>query len=361
MTPSLLEPARLGPFALRNRIAMSAMTRHRSPRRVPVALNASYYGQRASAGLIVTESVAVSRQGASWIESPGLYTAEQVAGWKRVADEVHARGGLLFAQLFHCGRCSCSGIHAEDDPPVAPSAQRAQGVIRPAPGRTPVEYMQPRELAAAELPRIVQDFARAAANAKAAGFDGVELHAANGFLLDQFLRDGANHRSDAYGGSVAHRSRLLLEVFAAVAEVLGPERVGVHVSPTNGTNGMRDSDPQALFEHVARELTAARALYLHVVEGALGGLPEAGRIDLRALRRSFGGAYIANNGYDLARASAALAAGDADLVSFGRAFIANPDLPRRLRLGLPLAAIRPDVAERSDAVGYTDYPEAAAG
>lgn len=352
----LFRPATLGPYTLSNRVVMAPLTRNRAgPGNVPQPLNADYYAQRASAGLIISEATQVSPQGVGYPATPGIHSAQQVAGWKRVTDAVHARGGRIFCQLWHVGRISHPSLQPEGALPVAPSAIRPQGMAFTYQGLQP--FVIPRALETSELPGIVEQYRNAAGNALTAGFDGVEIHAANGYLLDQFLRDGSNHRDDAYGGSVNNRARLLLEVAEAVTGVWGAERVGVRISPVNSFNDMRDSDPQATFNHVAVALSSLDFAYLHVVEGSIGedGYTP-GAMDFRQLRQHFTGSYMANGGYTAQRARAALERGDADFIAFGVLFLANPDLPERLRRGGPFNPADADRFYGGDHAGYTDYP-----
>jgi N-ethylmaleimide reductase len=345
----LLSPLSSATLDVPNRVVMAPMTRRRALLGdVPAALAAEYYAQRASAGLIVGEASLVAANAASYPGSPGLYDDAHVTAWHVVTDAVHTRGGRIFAQLWHAGRFS--------DPsflggmlPVAPSPIAIPGEVTIRGEKRP--FTTPRALSLAELPAIVDAFARAARNAIRASFDGVEVHAAQGYLLDQFLRDGANKRDDAYGGPVAHRARLLLEVVDAVAAAVGHAKVGVQLSPTSTLGGMSDTDPLATFEHVATRLSPLGLAYLHVFEP----LGPAGRLS-PLLRAAFAGPFIANGGYDAASADAAIAAGEADLVSFGRAFIANPDLVARFAAGAPLATPDPATFYGGDARGYTDYP-----
>ncbi|HEX9180440.1 MAG TPA: alkene reductase, partial [Burkholderiales bacterium] len=308
----LFRPARLGRITLANRIVMAPLTRNRAGAgNVPQALNAEYYVQRASAGLIITEATQVSPQGVGYPATPGIHSAEQVAGWKGVTEAVHAKGGRIFLQLWHVGRISHPSLQPDGALPVAPSAIRPEGNAFTYEGLQP--FVTPRALETAEIPAIVEQYRAAAKNALAAGFDGVEVHGANGYLLDQFLRDGSNRRSDDYGGSVQNRARLLLEVTQAVAEVWGADRVGVRISPANPFNDMSDSDPQGTFEYLARALSPLGLGYLHVVQGRIGEEGFQGvEFDFRRLRDAFGGAYMANGGFDGARAMAAIEAGDAD-------------------------------------------------
>ncbi|HXP32241.1 MAG TPA: alkene reductase [Stellaceae bacterium] len=345
----LLSPVQLGPYRLGNRVVMAPMTRNRAgPGDAPYALNAEYYAQRAGAGLIVTEATQVSPQGKAYPGTPGIYSAAQVAGWQGVTEAVHQRGGRIFLQLWHVGRISHPLTQPDGAVPVAPSAIRPEGTIPTARGPQPM--VTPRALATAEIPGIVAQFRHGAECAKEAGCDGVEIHAANGYLIDQFLRDGANRRDDAYGGSVENRARLLLEIVAAVGAVWGAERVGVRLSPLHVFNSMSDSDPAEVFGYVATALGRCGLAYLHVVENGPGTL------DWRALKRRFGGTYIANGGYDFAKAEAAIAAGRADLVSFANLYLANPDLVERFRRGAALNAPVRATYYGGDHRGYTDYP-----
>ncbi|MGV3655204.1 MAG: alkene reductase [Noviherbaspirillum sp.] len=346
---TLFDPLKIGDLTLANRVIMSPLTRSRATGggRVPNDLMAQYYVQRASAGLILSEATAVSPQGVGYADTPGIWSGEQVEGWRRVTDAVHAAGGRIFLQLWHVGRVSDPEF-LDGQLPVAPSAIAPQGhvsLLRPKRA-----YVTPRALDAAELPGIVADFRRGAENAKAAGFDGVEVHGANGYLLDQFLQDGSNKRTDAWGGTLQGRARLLLEVTDACIAVWGAGRVGVHLSPRGDSHDMGDSDPAATFGYVAREL-GRRGIGFICVREALG----EDRLGPR-LKQAFGGVYIANEKMTAASAQQLLAAGDADAVAFGKLFIANPDLPRRLLLGAPLNAPRPETFYHPSAEGYTDYP-----
>lgn len=364
--PSLFEPAVAGDLQLPNRIVMAPLTRNRAPQAIPTPLMATYYAQRASAGLLISEATAVSHQGQGYADVPGLYGTEQLDGWKRVTDAVHAAGGRIVCQLWHVGRVSHVDLQPGGQAPVAPSAIAAKTktyLIKDGQGSF-VDTSTPRALDAAELPGIVHDFAHAALHAvKTAGFDGVEIHAANGYLIDQFLKRGSNQRTDDYGGSIANRARLLLEVTRAVVDALGGGgRVGIRLSPVTPANDVHDPEPQALFEHVVRQLAPLGLAYVHVIEGSTGGpreLPER-PFDYDALRRLYReaggqGAWMVNNGYDGAMADAAVAQG-ADLVAFGRPFISNPDLVERLRAGAPLAKADKTTFYGGGAKGYTDYP-----
>jgi N-ethylmaleimide reductase len=352
----LLQPFRLGPLALPNRIVMAPMTRRRADAaNVPSPLAAAYYAQRASAGLIISEACLVSAGGASVPGSPGLYTPAQTRVWAAVVEAVHAAGGRIFAQLWHAGRVSDPAF-LDGALPVAPSAVAVRGELATAEGTRP--FVTPRALGLDELPALVASFAAAARRAREAGFDGVEIHAAQGYLLDQFLRDGSNHREDAYGGSVAGRARLLYEVVDAVSTTMGAGRVGVQLSPWSTLGDMWDSDPVGTFTEVAAQLDRVGLAYLHVFEPVESG-GSNDRVSPR-LRRAFHGPFIANGGYDAGTAAAALVQAEADLVSFGRAFIANPDLVDRLRRSVPLAAADPRTFYGGGAEGYTDYPPARA-
>jgi N-ethylmaleimide reductase len=352
--PDLFTPIEIGPLTLPNRIVMAPMTRNRaSAGNVPGALAVEYYRQRASAGLIVTEATQVSPQGVGYPGTPGIHDAAQAAGWRSVTDAVHAAGGRIFLQLWHVGRISHPSLQPDGTLPVAPSAIAAAGEVFTASG--PQSFVTPRALRTDEIPGIVAQFEHGARLARAAGFDGIELHGANGYLIDQFLRDGTNRRTDRYGGSLANRARFLLEVTEAVAGVWGADRVGVRLSPRGDFNSMSDSDPRATFGHAALALAPFGLAYLHIVE-PVGSLP-AGTAPLAPdLKEAFGGPVMINGGYTLPLADAALASGAADLVSFGVAFLANPDLPLRLANDAPLNPPDPATFYGGDQRGYTDYP-----
>ena len=348
--PALFTPWRLGVLDLRNRIVMAPMTRSRAVAgNVPNPLAATYYAQRASAGLIVTEASQVSPQGVGYIRTPGIHSAEQVAGWREVTAAVHRAGGRIFLQLWHVGRISHPDFH-NGELPVAPSAIAAEGEVFTARGRQPT--VTPRALDIAELPGIVEQFRRAAENARAADFDGVELHGANGYLLDQFLRDGSNRRTDAYGGAVKNRARLPLEVTEAVIDVWGPDRVGYRMSPRNALHSMSDSNPVATFSYLTEQLNRLGIGYVHVLDPLAGAEKRVSGV----LRGKFGRTFIVNGGFDADTADAAISSGEADLVSFGTPFIANPDLPQRYRTGAPLAAPDPATIYAGEEKGFTDYP-----
>ncbi len=352
---ALFQPYTLGTLTLSNRIVMAPLTRNRAEAGfVPSHHAATYYGQRASAGLLIAEATQISQQGQGYQDTPGIYTAAQVEGWQQVTQAVHAKGGKIFLQLWHVGRVSHVDLQENGAAPVAPSAIRAETKTFVNNGFEPVSM--PRALALDELPGIVDDFRQAAANAIAAGFDGVEIHGANGYLLEQFAKDGANHRDDAYGGSVQNRARLLLEVTQAVANEVGADRTGVRISPVSPANGITCSDPQAQYDYIADQLNALGVVYLHVVEGATGGPRDVAPFDYGSLRRRFTNTYIANNGYSLDLAATQLAQGHADLFAFGRPFIANPDLVQRLKTGAALAQLDPATLYGGGAQGYIDYP-----
>lgn len=355
----LTRPVRLGPFELSNRIVMAPLTRNRAGTgNVPQAMNVEYYAQRASAGLIITEASQISPQGVGYPNTPGIHTKEQIEGWKNITEAVHQQNGHIFLQLWHVGRISHPSLQPNDALPVAPSAIKPAGDAYTYQGIQPM--VTPRALDITEIPEIIDQYRQAALNALEAGFDGVEIHGANGYLLDQFLRDGTNHRTDAYGGSVENRARLLMEVTEAVTQVWGSDRVGVRISPVHTFNDMYDSQPNLTFGHVARELNRFGLAYLHVVGSRYGDgtypVRSGQPFDEQILRDAFHGTYMANAGYDRSRAFAALNSGDADLIAFGSLFIANPDLPLRLELNSPLNVPDPSTFYGGDEKGYTDYP-----
>jgi N-ethylmaleimide reductase len=352
----LFEPYKLGPITLPNRLVMAPLTRNRAlPGLVPNPLAVEYYGQRASAGLLVSEATQVSQQGQGYQDTPGIYSKEQVAGWRKVTDRVHERGGRIFLQLWHVGRISHVSLQQNNQAPVAPSAIRAKA--KTFVGGTFADVSEPRALSLQEIPGIIESFRKGAANALAAGFDGVEVHGANGYLLEQFAKDGTNKRTDAYGGGIENRAKLMLEVSKAVAAEAGSERTGIRISPVTPANDISDSNPQLLYDTIVDQLSALKLVYIHVVEGATGGPRDIAPFDYGSLRKRFKGAYIANNGYDFELANKVLSANEADLIAFGKPFIANPDLVERLKRGAPLNT--PDKATfyGGGAKGYTDYPE----
>ncbi|WP_294541981.1 alkene reductase [uncultured Rhodoblastus sp.] len=354
---ALFEPTQAGALKLANRIVMAPLTRNRAgPGLVPGPFAAEYYAQRASAGLIVAEATQVSAQAQGYSDTPGCYSDAQVAGWKRVTDAVHAKGGTIVVQLWHTGRVSHTSFQKDGQAPVGPSAIRANTRTFVA-GQGFVDVSTPRALDLAEIPAIVEEFRYASTRAIEAGFDGVELHGAHGYLLDAFLRDGTNHRTDAYGGSIENRARLLLEVARVCASVIGANRLGVRISPVSTANDSHDSAPQTLFNHVVEGLNPLGLAYVHVVEGDTGGARDNIPFDYAALRERFDGAWMVNNGYDRQMAIEAVESGRADLVSFGRPFIANPDLAERLRENAPLNELMgQETFYGGGAHGYTDYP-----
>ena len=359
--PTLFDPIRFGDIAATNRIVMAPLTRDRAgPAQTPTPLMATYYEQRATAGLIVTEATQISAEGQGYLDTPGIYSAEQVAGWRRVTDAVHGRGGKIVLQLWHVGRISHVSLQPNGQPPVSSTARRANGKTFTANGFENVSV--PRALRLDELPRIVAEYALAARNAIDAGFDGVEVHGANGYLLEQFLRDSINDRTDAYGGPKENRARLLLEGRNAIVAGIGAGRTGLRLSPVTPANDARqDSDAQGLFNYVIEQLSPLKLAFVHVIEGATGGPRDVAPFDYAALRSRFKqgneyGAWIVNNGYTRAMAIAAVASSAADMVAFGKPFISNPDLVERLRHDAPLAALNPDTLFGGSARGYTDYP-----
>lgn len=352
---NLFSPVKVGSYTLPNRMVMAPMTRLRAIDSVPQPLMATYYAQRVSAGLIVTECTMVSPLSLGYMNCPGIYSSEQVAGWREVTEAVHAKGGRIFLQLWHSGRVSHPSLLG-GELPVAPSAVAAVGELHTPDGKRPMEA--PRALETHEISEIVEQFRKGAENALAAGFDGVELHGAFGYLIDQFLQDGSNQRTDEYGGSIEKRSRFLLEVVEAVSSVWGADRVGIKLSPSNTFYGMFDSNPKATFGYVIDALNRFGLGYLHLMEPNEVDL--ATRDVLQSVtslfRPIFKGTLITNGGYNQEKGNAILASGDADLVSFGKLFIANPDLPKRFELKAPLNAPDPKTFYAPDEKGYTDYP-----
>lgn len=359
----MFQPLQLGDIQLRNRMLMSPMTRARVPGRVPTASTVTYYAQRAGAGLIITEATTVSQQGDGSIATPGIYTQEQIAGWRAVTQAVHERGGKIACQLWHTGRVSHSSMQPDNAAPVSASDVAGQVVTFTHNGFEPTT--PPRALRLEEIPGVVQQFVTAADNAMAAGFDAVEIHAGSGYLLDQFLRDGTNKRTDGYGGSIANRCRFCLDVVDAVVAAIGAGRTGIRISPMLDTWDCSDSDPVSLFSHLVRELSNRDLAFLDMIErnvasvavsdGTDAAQSEAGVV---AIREAFTGNYIANGSYDLERAEAALHSGYAQAVSFGRDYIANPDLAERLAAGVPLnpPADPADYYGDGGDKGYIDFP-----
>jgi N-ethylmaleimide reductase len=351
----LFEPFKLGPITLANRVVMAPLTRNRAVEGlVPGPLAADYYGQRATAGLLITEASQVSQQGQGYQDTPGIYSKAQIAGWREVTDRVHDEGGRIFIQLWHVGRISHVSLQPGGGAPVAPSAIPAK--TKTFVGGTFADVSAPRALELSEIPGIIDSFKQGALNAIEAGFDGVEIHGANGYLLDQFAKDGTNKRTDAYGGGIENRAKLMLEVAKAVTSAIGPEKTGIRISPVTPANDISDSNPQALFDHIVDQLNALKLVYIHVIEGATGGPRDIAPFDYASLRKRFKGAYMANNGYDLALANQVLDAGSADLIAFGKPFISNPDLVERLKQGAALNEWDKNTFYGGGAKGYTDYP-----
>ena len=353
---TLFSPLRLGALTLPNRIVMAPLTRNRAaPGNVATELTAQYYAQRAAAGLIISEASQVVPEGQGYQDTPGIHSDAQIAAWRKVTDAVHAAGGRIFLQIWHVGRISHRDLQPGGKLPVAPSAIRPEGQAFTETGFKPLET--PRALETDEIPAIAAQFGKAAENARAAGFDGVEVHGANGYLIDQFLRDGTNKRGDAYGGSIENRTRFLIEAVEAAARAIGPDRVGVRLSPLSPFNDISDSNPEAVFTYAVEQLSARGIAYLHVIEGATQGAREPeGGFDLAKLRAAFNGPYIGNNGYDAALAAERVASGAVDLVAFGRPFIANPDLVERIREGAPLSELDKATLYGGAEKGYVDYP-----
>ena len=353
---TVLSPIQLGPYTLPNRMMLAPLTRNRAGKgNVPQPINVEYYTQRASAGLIVSEASQISPQGAGYPSTPGIHSQEQVEGWRHITDAVHSKGGRIFLQLWHVGRISHPSLQPGESLPVAPSAIKPAGQAVTYQGLK--DFVTPRELDLAEIPSIIEDYRIGAENALSAGFDGVEIHGANGYLLDQFLRDGSNHRTDIYGGSVENRMRLMIEVTDVVCSVWGASRVGIRLSPLQPFNDMFDSNPEVTFSYAVEQLNRFGLSYLHVTEMGKEAPNAAGpAFDLVNLRRIWKGIYITNSGYDLVRANASINRNEADMVAFGVLFIANPDLPMRFSQGANLNKPDPSTFYGGDSKGYTDYP-----
>lgn len=353
MSSELFSSFTLGDLTLANRMVMAPLTRNRAAAgNVPQAMNVEYYRQRASAGLIITEATQVSPDGVGYPATPGIYSDEQVVGWRTITDAVHKEGGHIFIQLWYCGRISHPSLLPNGQTPVAPSAIRPDGEAVTYEGMQ--AYVEPRALESDEIPNIVAQYKHAAAQAKAAGFDGIEVHAANGYLVDQFLRDGSNQRTDQYGGNIENRMRFLNEILDAVCEVWPVNRIGVRLSPENNFNSISDSNPQQHFDYIVKQLDTRGLAYMHILEGDM--LSQQRQVDYRALRDSYKGVYMANNGYDKARAQTGLAKGDCDLIAFGVPFLANPDLVNRFKTDASLNTPDQDSFYGGDEKGYTDYP-----
>ena len=366
---SLFDPIKFGDIELANRIAMAPLTRNRSPKAIPNNLNVTYYEQRATAGLIITEGTPVSQQGQGYADVPGLYLDAAVDGWKKVTEAVHRKGGKIVTQIWHVGRVSHTSLQPNSGAPVAPSAIPAGGktyIINPDGSGAFADTSDPRALELSEIPGIVADFAKGARAAIDAGFDGVEIHGANGYLIDQFMKNGANHRTDEYGGSIENRARFVLEVVDAVAKEIGAGRVGIRLSPVTPGNGISDTNPQELFNYVIEKLGTRGLAFIHVIEGATGGDRNFYQGDkpfdyqeLKAIYRKAGGTggWLVNNGYDGDSAKQAVESGYADAVAFGKLFIANPDLVQRFKDGATtFNELDKATLYGGGAKGYTDYP-----
>jgi N-ethylmaleimide reductase len=358
-TVNLLSPYKLGPYELPNRVVMAPLTRNRAGEgNVPHQLNVTYYVQRASAGLIISEATQVSPQGMGYPSTPGIHSPEQVEGWKLITKAVHEKGGRIFLQLWHVGRISHPSLQPGGALPVAPSASAPEGEALTYEGQKP--FVTPRALETEEIPGIVEQYRQGAENALAAGFDGVEIHAANGYLLDQFLQDSTNKRTDEYGGAIENRARLILEVTEAVTNVWGSDRVGIRLSPSGTFNDMHDSNPGETFSYVVKALNRFNLAYLHLVEPraddnftpgeSSNGFPSS------FFRPIYNGTIISAGGYDREQGNEVLTAGEADLVAYGRLFIANPDLPQRFALNAELNKPDRSTFYGGDEKGYTDYP-----
>ena len=354
MTNDLFAPIEIGAYTLSNRIFMAPLTRMRAPENIPTSMMATYYKQRATAGLIITEGAQVSPQGTGYPATPGIYSEAQVEGWKGITDAVHEEGGHIFLQLWHVGRISHPDFH-DGQLPVAPSAIAPAGEAVTYEGMKP--YVAPRTLDTEEIPQIVDQFRNGAKNALEAGFDGVEIHSANGYLLDQFLRDGTNKRDDMYGGSPENRARFLMEVIETVGDIYGMDKVGVRLAPSGTFNDMSDSDPEKIFGHVAEQLNRFALAYLHIVDALESDIRHGAKVvPLPYLRKTYKGKMIVCGGYDKKKGNSVIAEGDADAVAFGQLYIANPDLPERLKADSPLNEADPATFYGGTEKGYTDYP-----
>ncbi|MGC1307232.1 MAG: alkene reductase [Phormidesmis sp.] len=353
----LLSPLELEDLSLKNRVAMSPLTRGRAEpgSRVPNALMKAYYAQRAGAGLIITEGTAPSKQGNGWVQAPGIYSDAQIEGWKPVVEAVHEKNCAFFLQMWHTGRASHSSFQENQQLPVAPSAIKIEGEAHTADGKQP--YETPRALETEEIPGVVEDYRKAAENAKKAGFDGVEIHGANGYLIDEFLQSKTNHRTDKYGGSLENRYRFLKEIVEAVLTVWPASRVGVKITPNGSYNDMGSPDYRETFTYIAKQLNAYKLGYFHIVDGLAFGFHELGEpMTLAEFRAVYDGTIMANCGYDREQAEAAIASGNADLIAFGRPFIGTPDLVDRFKNGWPLGDDDQSTWYTHGAEGYTDYP-----
>ncbi|MEN3930981.1 alkene reductase [Microvirga sp. W0021] len=352
----LFEPFKMGAIDVKNRIAMAPLTRNRATpgTDAPNELTVEYYRQRATAGLIVTEGAQISQQGQGYIWTPGIYTPEQVKGWSKVTDAVHREGGKIVIQLWHVGRVSHTSLQPNGAAPVAPSAVRAEAKTYIEGGFSATS--EPTALTIEQIGAILQDYRQATRNAREAGFDGIEIHGANGYLIDQFLKPSTNKRTDSYGGDIEGRTHFALDVVDVMTSEWDAGHIGIRLSPVSPANGISDPDPQPVFNHLVSELSERNLAFIHVVEGATGGPRDIAPFDYDALRSRFSGAYIANNNYNRAMAIDAIASKRADMVAFGRAFIANPDLVERLRIDAPLNELHRETLYGGGAEGYTDYP-----
>ena len=352
----IFQEFKLFDLQLKNRIIMAPLTRCRAgDGDVATSLQATYYGQRASAGLIISEASQISQQGKGYAHTPGIYTPEQIQGWKLTTDVVKKNQGVIFCQLWHVGRISHPDLQPQQALPVAPSAIKPNGFALTENG--PKEFVTPRALETNEIPQIIEQYCHAAYAAKEAGFHGIEVHAANGYLLDQFLRDATNHREDSYGGSIANRVRLIIEVIEAVSQILPSHQIGIRLSPVSRFNDMSDSTPFQTYSYLIQELNRLDIGYIHCIEGTARDIrPQKAEFDFHALRAQFKNFYIANNMYDIHMAKSALDNGHADLICFGRPFIGNPDLVHRLQHDLPLTDAPQQFWYGGDAKGYTDWP-----
>lgn len=359
MQPNLFTPIQIGDLSLPHRIVMAPLTRMRAGEgNVPQPMNVRYYSQRASAALIITEATQISPQGVGYPHTPGIHTEEQIAGWQKITAAVHKKGGRIFLQLWHVGRVSHPSMQPNGELPVAPSAIAPEGMAVTYEGEKP--FVIPRSLEVEEIAQIVEDYRQAAENAIEAGFDGVEVHSANGYLLDEFLQDGSNKRNDSYGGSIANRARFLMEVTEAVTEIWGGDRVGVRLSPSSTFMSMHDSDPEALFGYIGKELNRFALGYLHIVEPRIKGdtkvEEDSNGLGVKFFRPIFKGTLITAGGYTREMGNEVLASGDADLVAYGRLFIANPDLPQKFILETELNSYDRSTFYTQGAEGYIDYP-----
>ena len=365
---SLFDPTKFGDIEVSNRLVMAPLTRNRSPKAIPNDLNVTYYEQRASAGLIITEGTPITQQGQGYADVPGLYLSQAIEGWKKVTDAVHEKGGKIVTQVWHVGRVSHVSLQPNEAAPVAPSAIPAGGktyIINPDGTGGFAETSEPRALERDEIPGIAEDFRKGARAAIDAGFDGIELHGANGYLIDQFLKSGANQRTDEYGGSIENRARFLLDIVDAVSKEIGAGRVGLRLSPVTPANNISEKDPQPLFDYVAEQLGPRGLAFIHVIEGATGGDRDFTQgdkpFDYQQMKDTYlkaggTGGWIVNNGYDRDSAVAAVKSGHADGVAFGKLFIANPDLVARFKENAALNQPDNDTFYGGGAKGYTDYP-----